>query len=385
MDLYLPEKDVIFCVKQQGSTLAWPYLEWLSERFLVICFDPLSHTRIDQQAAQSGARLLLIDASFRAHPADTSAKCLSLHQNACLRHLQMLVLVNEVDPLTEMFLYDSGVTEIIERPSSKDSFLRRISARLSFHYRIEVNEKLVALLDEEIEKRVREIAAVQDVSILALTSLAEKRDSETGNHLRRTQRYVKTLAQQLRLLPKYAHKLDDKTIEMLYKSAPLHDIGKVGIPDSILLKPGKLTPQEMVIMKTHTTLGRDAIQQAEEMLGTPAEYLRIAKEIAYSHQEKWDGSGYPEGFKGEEIPLSARLMSLADVYDALISRRVYREKMATEAVEKIILEGRGTHFDPDVVDAFVQRADEFRRISETYADIEGGSPDKPKVPEVEFS
>jgi putative two-component system response regulator len=155
---------------------------------------------------------------------------------------------------------------------------------------------------------------------------------------------------------------------MLFKSAPLHDIGKVGIPDCILLKPGRLTPEEFEIMKTHAALGRDAIEHAERTLGTDVEFLTVAKEIAYSHQEKWDGSGYPEGLSGEAIPISARLMAVADVYDALISRRVYKESMPHEAATAIIAEGRGRHFDPDMVDAFLEIQDEFRAIAARYAD-----------------
>jgi putative two-component system response regulator len=150
----------------------------------------------------------------------------------------------------------------------------------------------------------------------------------------------------------------------------LHDIGKVGIPDRILLKPGKFTPDEFEIMKSHTTLGRDAILRAEEQLNLKVDFLNCAKEIAYFHQEKWDGSGYPTGVSGDAIPLSARLMALADVYDALISRRVYKEGMPHEKAAAIIVEGRGTHFDPDMVDAFVDIQEELRAIALRYADTD---------------
>jgi putative two-component system response regulator len=148
----------------------------------------------------------------------------------------------------------------------------------------------------------------------------------------------------------------------------LHDIGKVGIPDRILLKPGRFEPHEFEIMKTHCALGRDAIQHAEDQLGLEVEFLKYAKEIAYGHQEKWDGSGYPEGLSGDDIPISARLMAVADVYDALISRRVYKEGMPHEKAVSIIAEGRGSHFDPDVTDAFLALADQFRGIALRFAD-----------------
>jgi putative two-component system response regulator len=190
------------------------------------------------------------------------------------------------------------------------------------------------------------VEAIQDVTILALASLAETRDNETGNHIRRTQHYVRALAERLREHPRFSDSLDDEIIATLFKSAPLHDIGKVGIPDRVLLKAGKLDADEFEIMKTHTTLGRDAIARAEYILGTKVEFLTLAKEIALSHQEKWDGSGYPQGLSGDDIPMSARLMAVADVYDALISKRAYKEGMGHAEAAEIIRKGSGLHFDP---------------------------------------
>jgi response regulator RpfG family c-di-GMP phosphodiesterase len=227
-----------------------------------------------------------------------------------------------------------------------------------------------AYLKAEVERRSRDLQVIQDVTIMAMASLAETRDNETGNHIRRTQHYLRALAKKLEGHPRFADFLSHETIEMLYKSAPLHDIGKVGIPDAILLKPAKLTAEEFEIMKTHTTLGRDAIVAAEKLLDMPSSFLRHAREIAYYHQEKWDGSGYPEGLAGDAIPVSARLMAVADVYDALISRRVYKPPFPHSKAVEIIKEGRGKHFDPDMVDAFLAIAEEFRAIAERYADSE---------------
>jgi putative two-component system response regulator len=187
----------------------------------------------------------------------------------------------------------------------------------------------------------------------------------------RTQHYVRLLAEQLRNHPRFSAYLDDVTIDRLFKSAPLHDIGKVGIPDSILLKPGPLTAEEFEIMKTHTTLGKVAIESAEARLGKDVPFLRCAKEIAYSHQEKWDGSGYPQGLVGDAIPISARLMAIADVYDALISRRVYKAAFTHAAAMEIMVEGRGRHFDPDVLDAFVAIQQECKAIAEQNANPDG--------------
>ena len=172
----------------------------------------------------------------------------------------------------------------------------------------------------------------------------------------------------MRSHPRFKAHLDDKSIELLFKSAPLHDIGKVGIPDRILLKPGKLTFDEFEIMKNHAAIGKEVIDAAEKNLGMEIEFLRFAKEIAYNHHEKWDGSGYPRGLSGDAIPVSARLMALADVYDALISRRVYKEGMSHVKAMSIIMEGRGKHFDPDVVDAAFQLEEELQDIARRYMD-----------------
>jgi putative two-component system response regulator len=200
-------------------------------------------------------------------------------------------------------------------------------------------------------------------------TLAEYRDPETGGHIRRTQHYVRILAEHLKTHPKFRERLTDTAIELLVKSAPLHDIGKVGVRDNILLKPGELTEAEFEEMKQHTVYGRDAILASEKKLGQDS-FLSVAREIAYSHQEKWDGTGYPQGLKGEEIPLFGRLMAVADVYDALISKRVYKPPYPHETAVAMIREGRGTHFDPDVVDAFLDLSDEFRKIALENADFE---------------
>ncbi|OBU86859.1 HD-GYP domain-containing protein [Chromobacterium subtsugae] len=264
--------------------------------------------------------------------------------------------------------FDAGAVDYIIKPISPPIVMARVTTHLRLKAASDFLEDKAAFLQSEVERRTREVQVIQDVTIMALASLAETRDHETGNHLRRTQNYVRALAMELRNHPKYRKGLDDETIMMLYKSAPLHDIGKVGIPDHILLKPGPLTPQEFEIMKTHTTLGRDTIAAAEKMLDTPSNFLRLAREIAHSHQEKWDGSGYPEGLAGDAIPVSARLMALADVYDALISRRTYKPPFPHSQAVDMIREGSGRHFDPEMVKAFLQIADEFHAIALRYAD-----------------
>lgn len=220
----------------------------------------------------------------------------------------------------------------------------------------------------QIREHSREINLTRDATILTLASLAETRDNETGAHILRTQRYVRALAIQLREHPRFKHELDDETIELMYKSAPLHDIGKVGIPDEILLKPGKLTDAEYTVMKRHAEIGAEALNLPGAQLNTNS-FLALAREIALTHHERWDGTGYPNGLEGEEIPVSGRLMAVADVYDALITKRVYKPAFAHDKAVQIIREGRATHFDPDVVDALLAIEEQFRHIAEKYSDV----------------
>ena len=266
-----------------------------------------------------------------------------------------------------------GAVDYITKPISPPIVLARVRTHLSLKASADFLRDRAAFLEEEVARRTREVRAIQDVTILAMASLAETRDNDTGNHIRRTQHYVKALAEQLKTHPRFAAFLTEANIALLFKSAPLHDIGKVGIPDRILLKPGRFDAQEFEIMKTHAMLGREAITHAEKALGTPVDFLRMAKEIAYSHQEKWDGSGYPDGLAGNAIPIAARLMALADVYDALISRRVYKDAMPHKEAVRIITEGRDKHFDPDIVDAFLSIEDEFKAIATRFADTGKGA------------
>lgn len=261
-----------------------------------------------------------------------------------------------------------GAVDYISKPISPPIVLARVETQLKLRAASNFLVDKAAYLEQEVARRTEEIKDVQDATILTMASLAETRDNETGQHIRRTQHYVRLLARRLQDHPRFEAYLSDRQIDLLFKSAPLHDIGKVGIPDRILLKPDRLNAEEMEIMKTHTTLGRDTIVAAEERLGHSVPFLECAKQIAYSHQEKWDGSGYPQGLAGDDIPIAARLMALADVYDALISRRVYKEAFSHQKACDIITLGRGSHFDPDIVDAFEAVDAEFQMIALTYAD-----------------
>lgn len=309
--------------------------------------------------------------------------CKTIKSTASMKDVAVLFVTGLTEEDDEAYGLSLGADDFIYKPFSRPVVLARvrnqmqlIRARASLKIRNENLERLVLTRtqtilrqSEELIAKNRSLLAFQDATIMAFCSLAEARDNETGNHIRRTQSYIKALAEVLQEHPRFKDVLDDDTIQLLYKSAPLHDIGKVGVPDSILLKPGKLTDAEWEVMKRHCEYGRDAISQTENGMGEGAgAFLRYAREIAYGHHEKWDGSGYPQGISGEDIPVSARLMAVADVYDALISERPYKKPFSHEQAVEIIREGRGTHFDPDVVDAMLQIHEEFREIAKRFKD-----------------
>lgn len=294
--------------------------------------------------------------------------CRELKADGATRDIPVIFLTAMGDVEDERQGLELGAVDYLTKPVNPPIVLARIKTHLENKAARDFLKDQNAFLEKEIVRRTQEVIAIQDMTILALASLAETRDNETGNHLRRTQRYIKALAEKLKPHPRFAEYLTESQIEILFKSAPLHDVGKVGIPDSILLKPGRLTTEEFQIMKGHALLGREALDNAEQKLGMEVAFLSCAKEIAYGHHEKWNGSGYPQGMAGDRIPISARLMALADVYDALISRRVYKESMAHEAAMEIIVAGKGSHFDPDIVDAFVAIADEFQAIAACFAE-----------------
>ena len=255
-----------------------------------------------------------------------------------------------------------GAVDYISKPFNPDL----VRARVRIHLEL---KRYRDHLEQLVIERTRRLALVQAVTIESLATLAEYRDPETGGHIKRTQNYVKVLAKRLKDHPRFRDALNDEVIELLYMSAPLHDVGKIGVPDHILQKAGKLTDEEFEEMKKHTNYGHDALRITEQKLGEDS-FLRYAREIAFAHQEKWDGSGYPSGLKGDEIPVSGRLMALADVYDALISKRVYKPPFPHEKAVEIIVAGKGKHFDPDMVDAFVELENTFRNIALSYVDCD---------------
>lgn len=219
-------------------------------------------------------------------------------------------------------------------------------------------------LEKMVEEKVQEITASQMATIFALIKLSESRDDDTGMHIERTASFCRLLAMKARDASPFSGEIDDIFIATIYKASPLHDIGKVGIPDSILLKPGKLTESEFAIMKTHVTIGYQTLAEVAKHYDKN-EFLKMGMDIALYHHEKWDGSGYNAGLSGEQIPLAARIMTIVDVYDALRSKRVYKEGYSHEKSMDIIRAGRGTHFDPLLTDIFCQDHEEFRLLYES--------------------
>ena len=317
-------------------------------------------------AATSPVDLVLLDVMMP--DMDGYEVCRQLKADPMTRDIPVVFLTSLDEASDEQRGLEVGAADYIGKPINPPIVLARVRNLLALKAAADAMRDQNMLLENHIAQRMEELERLQDVTILMMASLAETRDTETGNHLLRTQLYVRALAESLRAHPRFAAELSPRNIELIFKSAPLHDIGKVGVPDSILLKPGKLEPAEWEIMKTHTTLGRNAIAGAERSLGKDVPFLRFAKEIAHSHQEKWDGSGYPQGLRGDEIPISARLMAVADVYDALISKRVYKPAYSHEESVDIIARGRGAHFDPDICDAFLANHERFREIALQFAD-----------------
>lgn len=264
-----------------------------------------------------------------------------------------------------------GAVDYIAKPYRSPIVLARVRTQLELKRARDWLRDQNAYLEAEVARRMQDTLLVQDLTINALAELAEMRDSETGNHIRRTQQYVRILARRLQTHPRFASFLTGNVIELLTKSAPLHDIGKVGIPDHILRKPGKLTSEEWTIMKTHSQLGAKSIERALHNADRHLDFLDMAMQIAQYHHEKWNGSGYPEGLKENAIPIPARLMALADVFDALISRRVYKPPMPYKQAKDMIVAERGSHFDPDVVDAFLGGFNDFVSVAEKYRESDG--------------
>ena len=288
-----------------------------------------------------------------------------------------VIMISALDDMESVVrCIENGAEDYMVKPYNHTILKARINAcleRKRLHDRENQYQDQIEIfnldLQSRVSKQVSEITAAQRSTIFAMAKLAESRDPETGEHLLRIREYVKIICQRLCLLPKYTTIIDNNYVENICAASPLHDIGKVGVPDSILLKPGKLTKEEFDEMKVHTIIGAETLREVNR-LHFGNDFVRIGIEIAESHHEKFDGTGYPHGLAGEEIPLVGRILALSDVYDALTSKRCYKEAFSHTRSHDIIVEGRGKHFDPNVVDAFVSSGKEFLDIRGRYVDAE---------------
>jgi putative two-component system response regulator len=296
-----------------------------------------------------------------------------LRADPATRDIPVIFLTALDTPEAELHGLAAGAADYLTKPIRPNLVLARVRTQLDVKRARDWLKDQNAYLEAEIARRMTENELTQTVAIRALAHLAEARDQETGNHIRRTQAFVAQLAERLRTHPRFVATLDQGYINLLTRSAPLHDIGKVGVPDAVLRKPGPLSPNERCIMQTHARIGADAIALAQQDLEHPLAFLTLAQEIARWHHERWDGSGYPDALAGEAIPVCARIMSLADVFDALISPRVYKPALSLGEARTIIVAGRGTQFDPDVTDAFRADFAAFAAIAQGHRDPAPGA------------
>ncbi|MFZ5958900.1 response regulator [Pseudomonas knackmussii] len=359
-----PEQEVILVVDDQPDNLML-----MSELLM-------GHYQV--RVAASGAKALRVAQSSPAPDLvlldimmpemDGYEVCRRLKADPRTRDIPVIFLTGVVSSADEQRGLDLGAVDYITKPISPPVTLARIRAHLKLKANADFLRDKSEFLELEVRRRTRELQAVQGATLEAMATLCDLRDNPHSRHLLRIEQYMRLLADSLARRDGEASELDLEQIELLARSAQLHDIGKVVVPDRVLLNPGQLSPEDMALMQSHTTAGRDALEAAESRLGMSAEFLRFAKEITYSHHERWDGSGYPQGLLGEQIPLSARLLALIDCYDELTSRRPYQAPLTPDEARQRIAAASGSHFDPRVVEAFLEVADGFAAIALRYAD-----------------
>ena len=355
------------------------------EDFLGKTYDIITFGRgqamVDYFEAGNRADLVLLDIVMPMP--DGYALCNWLKGSPMTRDIPVVFLTGLENSEEEAYALSIGAEDFIHKPLSPPVLSARVrnhlalaQARRALQDQNRGLEKLVVERtrkiqeqSDELMRRTDQLISAQSAIISAFCSLVEARDNETGNHVLRTQHYVLTLCEKLSSHPRFSAELTQTNIPLIFKSAPLHDIGKVAIPDHILLKPGKLTPEEWRIMQQHAQFGADAIAAAEKEIGEGnASFLSYARQIALTHHERWNGKGYPRGLVGDEIPLAGRLMAIADVYDALISRRIYKPPFEHAAAVEIMRKERGEHFDPDILDCMLASSAQFDDIARCFAD-----------------
>ncbi len=355
------------------------------EDFLGKTYDIITFGRgqamVDYFEAGNRADLVLLDIVMPMP--DGYALCNWLKGSPMTRDIPVVFLTGLENSEEEAYALSIGAEDFIHKPLSPPVLSARVrnhlalaQARRALQDQNRGLEKLVVERtrkiqeqSDELMRRTEQLISAQSAIISAFCSLVEARDNETGNHVLRTQHYVLTLCEKLSSHPRFSAELTQTNIPLIFKSAPLHDIGKVAIPDHILLKPGKLTPEEWRIMQQHAQFGADAIAAAEKEIGEGnASFLSYARQIALTHHERWNGKGYPRGLVGDEIPLAGRLMAIADVYDALISRRIYKPPFEHAAAVEMMRKERGEHFDPDILDCMLANSAQFKDIARCFAD-----------------
>jgi putative two-component system response regulator len=300
--------------------------------------------------------------------------CQRLKADPELRHIPVIILTGLSEVQANVRALEAGADDFLIKPIDSvllDARIRNSLGAKRLQDRVFQYQRQLEVYNETLEARIRDRTAqlerTQQVAIFSLAKLAESRDNETGEHIDRMRSYAREIALELSSWSKHEATVSSTFVDRLFISSPLHDIGKVGIPDGILLKPGKLSPEEFEIMKAHTVIGGDTLKAADYEAGGDS-FMAMGRDIAYYHHEKWDGSGYPYNLRGEQIPLAARIVALGDVYDALTSRRPYKEAFSHEKSKAIILQGKGSHFDPDVVDAFLAREVNFIEVRKSFHD-----------------
>ncbi len=293
--------------------------------------------------------------------------CEHLKADATLKDIPVLFISALAEVSDKVKAFSAGGVDYVTKPFQFEEVTARVETHLHLRDMKRELEKYNLHLEELVSEQVKDISDSQLATLTAVSKLAEYRDDETGHHIERTRRFCRVIAEQLRRNPRYEQRISDDYVENIFHAAPLHDIGKVGIADSILLKPGKHTFEEFEIMKTHALIGANTLETVRSRYPKNA-FVNMGITIARSHHEKWDGSGYPDGLAGEDIPLAGRIMALADVYDALRSERPYKAPFTHERSCEIILGGAGQHFDPTLIDVFKTVESEFAEIRQRMAE-----------------
>ena len=313
-------------------------------------------------AAQHDIDLILLD--LHMPRLDGFGVLKSLQAQQCKTPVIILTNFDEIDH--EIHGLELGAVDYIRKPLNILSLRKRIEVHLRLHKATKLITEHNRILEETVQLRTAEVVRTNEITINALVRLLEVRHIETSNHSRRTRWMMQALCNQLVTLNCPGYELSPKMIEDLVNTAPLHDIGKVGIPDSILLKPGRLDADEFAIMKTHVEHGVEALEYRMDPNDSPISFIEMAKSIIQSHHERYDGSGYPKGLAGQDIPLPGRLMAIIDVYDALTSRRVYKDKVSHQKALEILTEENQRHFDPVVFEAFMHIQAQILDIARRY-------------------